>query len=231
MTRLTTVPSAREQVRHALTLLGVPAAAWLIVAAHGVFLSGDLSTGLVARLGREDQRRWDAEHQGWNAEHQIWDAERLANGEPGNDGERRPDGGQAVPSFYLCPALAAAGLTPARGVLALSTWPLANRILTARGAQADKLAATARLAECAAQLTGVGPALDRLLRRLAGDVPGGEEAYDAMRPHRLADAARAALARDGGAIRAERAAAAARAEKLLDERQQLFGAPHPTAPA
>ena len=56
MTRLTTLPSTREQARRALLLIGVPAPARLVVEVHGTLFDGDLTVaGLVALL-REEER-------------------------------------------------------------------------------------------------------------------------------------------------------------------------------
>ena len=128
-------------------------------------------------------------------------------------------------TYHLCYALHADGLAAARGLLALSTWPLERRIVTPAGARADELTAIVRIAEFAAVRPGATAASARLLRRLAGSVPGGTEAYDVLHPGALADAARAALADprmtvDGDPALKEEAAA--RAEQL-DERQRLFG--------
>ena len=59
MTSLSTLPSLREQARHALLLIGAPAPARLVVEVHGALFDGDLSmTGLVGLL-RDEERDFD----------------------------------------------------------------------------------------------------------------------------------------------------------------------------
>ena len=57
MTRLSTLPSHREQAHHALVLLGVPAPARLVADVHGALFDGDLSVPALAALLRDEQRR------------------------------------------------------------------------------------------------------------------------------------------------------------------------------
>src|SRR4051812_29200914 len=56
MTPLTTLPSTREQARHALLLLGVPAPGRLVVAVHRALFDGDLDMPALARLLRAERR-------------------------------------------------------------------------------------------------------------------------------------------------------------------------------
>jgi hypothetical protein len=56
MTPLSTLPSAREQARHALILLGTPAPARLVVAVHRALFDGDLDMPAVAGLLRAERR-------------------------------------------------------------------------------------------------------------------------------------------------------------------------------
>ncbi len=56
MTRLNTLPSAREQARHALLLLGAPAPARLVVSVHRALFDGDLDMAGLAGLLRDEQR-------------------------------------------------------------------------------------------------------------------------------------------------------------------------------
>jgi hypothetical protein len=130
--------------------------------------------------------------------------------------------------YRLCVALTAADLTPARGLIALSTWALTGRISTPTSVRVDTLTAVVRVAEFAAVQPGASPTTARLLHELAAQVPGGPEAYRVMDPGALADAARAALTAPGLVAAAEqdrvvREAAAERAAARLDERQLLFG--------
>jgi hypothetical protein len=56
MNRVTTLPSAREQARHALLLLGAPASARLVVATHQALFDGDLDMPGLATLLRAERR-------------------------------------------------------------------------------------------------------------------------------------------------------------------------------
>jgi hypothetical protein len=56
MNRLSTLPSASEQARHALLLLGAPAPARLVVDVHRAMFDGDLDMPAVAALLRAEQR-------------------------------------------------------------------------------------------------------------------------------------------------------------------------------
>ncbi|MEV6489618.1 hypothetical protein AB0M20_13480 [Actinoplanes sp. NPDC051633] len=56
MNRQSTLPSRREQARHALLLLGVPAPARLVVEVHAAFFDGDLSVPALAALLRDEER-------------------------------------------------------------------------------------------------------------------------------------------------------------------------------
>jgi len=61
MTRLSTMPSIREQARRALLLIGAPAPARLVVEVHGALFGGDLSRSALAALLRDEERQWSAE--------------------------------------------------------------------------------------------------------------------------------------------------------------------------
>lgn len=224
MTRLSTLPSTREQAHHALVLLGVPTAARLLVDVHTALLDGDLSVPALAALLRTEER--------------TTLPLAAAGGLSGSGPSGGPDGsatawtgggagrhGGAYPRPYLiCPGLQP-DLTANRGVITLSTWDVADRVCTPATARAEALAATVRIAELVGMRTG--PAATALLKRLAADVPGGAEAFDPLHPQAVAEAARAAL--DDPALAAAVAAeqprrdeAAARA-RALDEHQRLFG--------
>jgi hypothetical protein len=56
MTRLSMLPSTREQARHALLLLGAPAPARLVVDAHRALFDGDLDMPGLAALLRSERR-------------------------------------------------------------------------------------------------------------------------------------------------------------------------------
>jgi hypothetical protein len=194
MTRLTTLPSIREQARRALLLIGAPAPARLVVDVHGALFGGDLAMPALAALLRDEERHWSA---------------------------------GAGTAYVICPALHP-DLTAARGLITLSTWPIAGRI---PAPDADALAAVVRIAEFIAMRESVGPAAAALLRRLADGVPGGPEAYAVQNPSALADAARAALATVPAPPTPE---GTVRRWAALDHREQLFGlpgVPHQRGPA
>ena len=136
---------AREQVHQALTLLGTPAAPKLIAAVHAAFFAGQLTPSRLASLRRDEERSY-----------------RAAPG-------ARP--------YYLCPALTSDLLSAARALLCVSTWPLEQRIIGPLSPRVDFLAAAIRIAEAAPSLSGTAtgsasPAVDRLLRRFAMNIPG-----------------------------------------------------------
>ena len=77
--------------------------------------------------------------------------------------------------YYLCPALTSDLLSPARGLLCVSTWPLEQRIVGPLSPRVDFLTAAIRTAEAARALSGAGAAnlaAQRLLRRFAMNIPG-----------------------------------------------------------
>lgn len=215
MTRLSTLPSTREQARHALLLLGAPAPARLIVDVHAALFDGDLSVPALAALLRAEERgvgeaaaRPDAPGTGRTGD------------EPGGGG------GAGLRPYLICPGLGL-DLAPVRGMVTLSGWGVGSRICTPGSGRADALAMVARIAEFAT--VRPGPCTAALLRQLAGTVPGGLESFDPLRPAALAHAARAALDDPAlvAAVAAEepaRAAATGRAERLSED-QRLFGVP------
>ncbi|RFU37786.1 hypothetical protein DZF91_31030, partial [Actinomadura logoneensis] len=118
--------------------------------------------------------------------------------------------------YYLCAALTADLLAPARGLLTVSTWPLSQRIVGPLSARVDFLTAAVRVAE-RAESTGAGRdvGVQRLLWRFAATIPGatgGTVVTDgAVDPAVVAEAARAELAVHRDADGRDRAAAARRA--------------------
>jgi hypothetical protein len=190
------VPPVREAVHRALTLLGVPAAARLIVAVDEAFHGGSLrGERLIGLLG---------------------DEERAFRAAP----DARP--------YRLCAALTADLLSPARGLIAVSTWPMEARVVGPLSARTGFLTAAIRVAERIIRLRGTGrdaaPAAYRLLTRMARNIPGAVEGYGPADPATVAAAARAELAVHEPADRALRSAAAARAMRRLGPAERLFGA-------
>jgi hypothetical protein len=123
--------------------------------------------------------------------------------------------------YYLCPALTADLLSPARGLLALSTWPLETRVVGPLSARVDFLTGAIRVARRVAQLPEDAHDARRLLWRFAAGIPGAGGA--ATDPATVVDKAQAELDVHLEADAADRAAAAARAHDRLDGTEALFG--------
>ncbi|MEF9903447.1 hypothetical protein [Streptomyces sp. P9-A2] len=132
--------------------------------------------------------------------------------------------------YYVCAALTHDRLVPARGLLALSTWPVERRIIGPLSPRTDFLTHAVGTAEQIQRLATAGhpapEAAGRLLRRFALPIPG---AYDAAAPEpdpaRVIAAARAEAAVHQQEDDQQRQAAAQRARAQLADGQQLFGAP------
>jgi hypothetical protein len=125
--------------------------------------------------------------------------------------------------YYLCSALTADLLAPARGLLAVSTWPMATRVIGPLSPRVDFLTSAIRLAEHLGRSTQPGLAARRLLWRFAASIPGAAASADAMTPAAVADAAGAELEIHLDTDRSYREAAAKRATDQLDDVEQLFG--------
>jgi hypothetical protein len=125
--------------------------------------------------------------------------------------------------YYLCAALTAELLAPARGLLAVSTWPLDRRVIGPLSPRVNYLSAAIRVAESFLRIPGPGPAAQRLLWRLAANIPGAAEGAGAMDPATVARAAQAELQIHADADRMARKEAASRASRQLADAEQLFG--------
>ncbi|GLX00578.1 hypothetical protein [Microtetraspora sp. NBRC 16547] len=130
--------------------------------------------------------------------------------------------------YYLCAALTAELLSPARGLLAISTWPVAVRIIGPLSPRTDFLTSAIRVAEHMTRLTGAGGSASsgayRLLTRMARNIPGAVEGFGRADPARVVGAANAELVVHQENDRRDRHAAAERATTRLDEVTRLFGA-------
>ncbi|MFF2205156.1 hypothetical protein [Streptomyces sp. NPDC058145] len=130
--------------------------------------------------------------------------------------------------YYICAALTHDRLTPARGLLAVSVWPLERRIVGPLSPRADFLVHAIGTAEQILRLDTAGypasGAARQLLRRFALNIPG---AYDdeEIDPERVISAARTEAAVHHEADNSQRRTAADRARDQLADVQQLFGAP------
>jgi hypothetical protein len=125
--------------------------------------------------------------------------------------------------YYLCAALTAELLAPARGVLAVSTWPLDRRVIGPLSPRVNYLSAAIRVAESYLRIPGPGPAAQRLLWRFAANIPGASGGARNMDPAKVARAAQAELEIHAADDLAARTTAAARARRQLDDAEQLFG--------
>ncbi|MDN5384462.1 MULTISPECIES: hypothetical protein [unclassified Streptomyces] len=129
--------------------------------------------------------------------------------------------------YYICAALTYDRLTPARGLLAVSVWPLERRVIGPLSPRVDFLTHAVGIAEQIQRMTTAGhppsEAAWQLLRRFAFNIPG---AYvnDELDPARVISAAHTEAAVHRESDDAERAAAADRARSQLTDVQQLFGA-------
>jgi len=125
--------------------------------------------------------------------------------------------------YYLCAALTADLLSPARGLLAVSTWPMDRRIIGPLSPRVDYLTAAIAVAEQLERITDPDPNARRLLWRFAANIPRAASSMRSMTPDVVANAARAELAVHMDADSAHRTAAASRARSQLDDAAQLFG--------
>jgi hypothetical protein len=125
--------------------------------------------------------------------------------------------------YYICTALTADLLAPARGLLAASTWPMDRRVIGPLSPRVDFLSAAIRVAAAIERLPAPVPAASRLLWRFAASIPGAAQDTTRMEPRNVAEAAKAELGVHEAADEETRQAAAARARAQLDDAAQLFG--------
>ncbi|MEK2495161.1 hypothetical protein WN990_37030 [Kitasatospora purpeofusca] len=128
-------------------------------------------------------------------------------------------------NYYVCSALTFDLLSPARALLALSTWPLEQRLIGPLTHRVNFLTSTMHLADAAERLPGDAPlpaAVQQLLLRCGRNIPDypvrGPLDLDALR--RTAAAELAIHAADDADTRTE---AARRARDQLGDVQQIFG--------
>ncbi|MEV0850575.1 hypothetical protein AB0J21_32795 [Streptomyces sp. NPDC049954] len=128
-------------------------------------------------------------------------------------------------AYYICPALTADLLSPARALLALSTWPLEQRVVGPLTQRVHFLTSALRLADAAEHLgseTELPPPAQQLLlhysRNIHGNTTRGPLDLAALR--RAATAELEIHADDDADTRAE---AARRARRQLGDAEQIFG--------
>ena len=126
-------------------------------------------------------------------------------------------------AYYLCAALTADLLGPARGLLAVSTWPLEQRVIGPLSPRVDFLTAAVSVAGHVERARVPSADAVRLLRRFAVSIPGADTGGRRPDPGTVAAAARAELEVHVDADLAQRRAAAKRARTQLDDTGQLFG--------
>jgi hypothetical protein len=130
--------------------------------------------------------------------------------------------------YYLGPALTADLLAPARGLLAISTWPMETRVVGPLSPRVDFLISAIRVASRVATMPSTESAARRLMWRFAVSIPGatggGAARSTTVHPTTIIETAQAELDIHAGADAADRAAAAERARDRLDDAERLFGA-------
>ena len=124
--------------------------------------------------------------------------------------------------YYICAALSADYLSPSRGLLAVSTWPLELRVIGSLSPRVDFLTAATRVAEAIERIPEPPAAARRLLERFAASVSGAISPGGRADPAAVSEAARAELAVHRDADARVRRAAAERA-RALHHAEQLFG--------
>ncbi|MEU0571899.1 hypothetical protein ABZ297_41770 [Nonomuraea sp. NPDC005983] len=140
------------------------------------------------------------------------DEERSFKGSPYN----RP--------YYLCAALTDR-LSPARGLLAVSTWPVERRMVGPLSPRVDFLTCATRVAEEVGRLPFPFPEAVRLLARMSRNIPGATGAdLGPPDPGRVIDAAGTELRVHAGRDTRDRAELAERAASQLNDVARLFGA-------
>ncbi|MEV0612275.1 hypothetical protein AB0I81_03055 [Nonomuraea sp. NPDC050404] len=126
--------------------------------------------------------------------------------------------------YYLCAALTDR-LSPARGLLTLSAWPLERRVVGPLSPRVDFLTCAIAVARREAENEADEERAGRLLVRMARNIPGATDgALGAPDPGRVIEAARAELRVHAERDTRDRAELAQRAAAQLGEAARLFGA-------
>jgi hypothetical protein len=125
--------------------------------------------------------------------------------------------------YYICAALTADFLSPSRGLLAVSTWPLEKRVIGSLSPRVDFLEAAIRVAEAIERIPAPVPAARRLLWRFAASIPGAAADADHIQPDAVRQAAEAELRVHRDDDTRTRREAASRARQQLTDAEQLFG--------
>lgn len=132
---------------------------------------------------------------------------------------------------FVVPALEGSFFTPARGLLASSTWPTWRRIVGPRTGRVELLRASRNVLEQLTWLSdtdkGGAGRMERLLVALVRTVPGALDGWTVHDPVRTRDAIERELSVLEEVDRDWRQEAVSRAESQLDEGELLWGARAP----
>jgi hypothetical protein len=129
--------------------------------------------------------------------------------------------------YYICAALSADYLSPSRGLLAVSTWPMERRVIGSLSPRVDFLTAAIRVADAIERIPTPPVTARRLLQRFAASIPGATQPTarpDQVKPDVVRQAADAELSVHADADSRMRREAADRARRQLADAEQLFGA-------
>jgi len=135
--------------------------------------------------------------------------------------------------YYICAALSADYLSPSRGLLAVSTWPMERRVIGSLSPRVDFLTAAIRVADAIERIPTPPVTARRLLQRFAASIPGAapipgaalaSARPDQVKPDVVRQAADAELSVHADADSRMRREAADRARRQLADAEQLFGA-------
>jgi hypothetical protein len=135
--------------------------------------------------------------------------------------------------YYICAALSADYLSPSRGLLAVSTWPMERRVIGSLSPRVDFLTAAIRVADAIERIPTPPVTARRLLQRFAASIPGATPVPgaalapagpDQVRPDVVRQAADAELSVHADADSRMRREAADRARRQLADAERLFGA-------
>lgn len=186
----------RDQVIRALQLTGRPSSARLVSDITKSRWAERVDTAKLSSLRRDEARSW-----------------RKSQELPGRQ-ER---------DVYVVPALAYDRFTPARGTVALSTWPTGLRLIAPLSPRVDMLHSAIALAGEAMSLanTNYEAPMLRLVARLGASIPGVKR-FSAD-PNTVIEAARAELEEIEETDQIERSDASERAYAQLDRESLLFG--------
>jgi hypothetical protein len=134
--------------------------------------------------------------------------------------------------YYICAALSADYLSPSRGLLAVSTWPMERRVIGSLSPRVDFLTAAIRVADAIERIPTPPLAARLLLQRFAASIPGAAPVSgttlasgspDRVKPDVVRQAADAELSVHANADSRMRKEAADRARRQLADAEQFFG--------